>query len=166
MTNGINFPQRGEKHTNWQGGMAGAAFVSGGYVPEHLRGTHNNHTFHVADWCGCARPFLCVWRLCAEKMRRYATFATLAGVSPRDDPPVPPKKPNPADPHQDLYGNNSFPLVDGVDIMPMILNPESYPRDAAHKSLVLSAEVREGAWALQGCSNLCMRALRGQDRRC
>ena len=50
VSNGINYPLRGEKHTNWQGGMAAASFVSGGVIPEKLRGTTNSHTFHVADW--------------------------------------------------------------------------------------------------------------------
>ena len=47
---GINYPLRGEKHSNWDGGMRVAAFVSGGFVPEALRGTNNSHTSHVVDW--------------------------------------------------------------------------------------------------------------------
>ena len=58
--------------------MKTAAFVSGGFVPENLRGTTNNHTFHIVDW--------------------YPTFAALAGAEPTDDPPVPPLPLNVSDP--------------------------------------------------------------------
>jgi len=38
VTDGNNYPLRGEKHTNWQGGMRTASFISGGYLPESMRG--------------------------------------------------------------------------------------------------------------------------------
>ena len=47
---GVNFPLRGEKHTNWAGGYRVAAFVSGGVVPAALRGTSSNLRLHVVDW--------------------------------------------------------------------------------------------------------------------
>ena len=47
---GINWPLRGTKHTNWEGGLRGAAFISGGLVPANLRGTTNSATIHIADW--------------------------------------------------------------------------------------------------------------------
>ena len=34
--------------------MRVAAFVSGGLIPEHLRGTSNNMRFHIVDWCECS----------------------------------------------------------------------------------------------------------------
>jgi arylsulfatase B len=48
---GNNFPLRGFKRTNWEGGMRVAAFVSGGLIPAALRGTDNNMRFHIVDWC-------------------------------------------------------------------------------------------------------------------
>lgn len=50
VESGINFPLRGEKHSNWEGGMRTAAFVSGGFVPTNLRGTTNGINFHIVDW--------------------------------------------------------------------------------------------------------------------
>ena len=47
---GVNYPLRGEKHTNWAGGYRVAAFVSGGVVPAALRGTSSNLRLHVVDW--------------------------------------------------------------------------------------------------------------------
>ena len=63
---GINYPLRGEKHTNWEGGLKTAAFVSGGLIPAAVRGTVSDVNFHIVDW--------------------YPTFCVLAGVDPRDDP--------------------------------------------------------------------------------
>jgi len=136
VSSGINYPLRGEKHSNWEGGMRTAAFVSGGFVPEPLRGTTNGITFHIVDW--------------------YATFSVLAGVDPSDDPSEPPA--NVTD-HEDeisaaagmlnVYGNNSFPPADGVNLWPMLSNPQQYDIDAAHKFLVLSKEVAiAGRWKL------------------
>ena len=39
VLDGTNFPLRGEKHSNWEGGMRVAAFVSGGFVPPNVRGS-------------------------------------------------------------------------------------------------------------------------------
>ena len=47
---GSNWPLRGSKHTNWEGGMRAAAFISGGIVPENARGTHSQVISHIADW--------------------------------------------------------------------------------------------------------------------
>ena len=41
-----------------------------GLIPEHLRGSTNDLTVHIADW--------------------YPTLCGLAGVDGRDDPPTPP----------------------------------------------------------------------------
>ena len=46
---GINYPLRGEKHTNWAGGYKVASFISGGVVPSALRGTTSNVRLHVVD---------------------------------------------------------------------------------------------------------------------
>eukprot|EP00040_Diaphanoeca_grandis_P044585 m.12819 g.12819 ORF g.12819 m.12819 type:complete len:654 (+) comp9463_c0_seq1:180-2141(+) len=60
-----NFPYRGSKGSDFEGGVRVAAYVSGGIIPDSLRGTHKNGLMHVCDW--------------------YATFGYLAGYTP-DDP--------------------------------------------------------------------------------
>ena len=61
-----NYPLRGEKTQQFDGGMRVAAFISGGFVPPALRGTTNSHTFmHIADW--------------------YPTLCGLAGADPTDN---------------------------------------------------------------------------------
>ena len=124
VLDGINFPLRGEKHSNWEGAMRVAAFVSGGFVPPNVRGSWNNLTTHLVDW--------------------YPTFATLAGASTTDDPPVPPQSPIPSEPWSNtVYGNASFPPVDGVNIWPFITNPECQPRP--RKLLIQLSTVKAGA---------------------
>jgi len=83
---GNNYPHRGGKYSPWEGGIRVAAFVSGGYIPEPLRGTEQDGIIHIADW--------------------YTTFATIAGVDPTDQraaqwalPPV--------------DGLNMWPLISG-----------------------------------------------------
>jgi arylsulfatase A-like enzyme len=125
MCGGTNWPKRGNKHTNWQGGMNGAAFVSGGFVPAALRGTHSDVAMHIVDW--------------------YATFCALAGVDPNDEsgvPPLPidPDLPPTLPPPKDLYGDQSWPNMDGVNVWPF-LKAGSTDRGAAHRSLALSREV-------------------------
>eukprot|EP00730_Choanoeca_flexa_P000411 TRINITY_DN10188_c0_g1_i2.p1 TRINITY_DN10188_c0_g1~~TRINITY_DN10188_c0_g1_i2.p1 ORF type:complete len:630 (+),score=107.24 TRINITY_DN10188_c0_g1_i2:2-1891(+) len=120
---GINYPLRGEKHSNWQGGMQVAAFVSGGLVPPELRGTSSNLTAHVVDM--------------------YPTFCNLAGADPHDDPPVPPLPVELANTSKDIYGNESYPSLDGVDIWPYLTNPDLVGNNisVAHPYLVLTKEV-------------------------
>jgi arylsulfatase I/J len=59
-----NYPLKGGKTSNWQGGVRVNAFVSGGMVPEEMRGKKIDQLVHVCDW--------------------YATFCHLAGVDPTD----------------------------------------------------------------------------------
>ena len=61
-----------------------ASFVTGGLIPEHLRGTSNNDLMHVADW--------------------YVTFATLASVDPKDAVTI-------AGMVHDVDGVNVWPLL-------------------------------------------------------
>ena len=41
---------RGSKVSNWEGGVRGISFVSGGFLPEKQRGTHLDEYIHVCDW--------------------------------------------------------------------------------------------------------------------
>jgi arylsulfatase I/J len=55
-----NFPLRGGKYADLEGGVRAAAFVSGGVVPAAYRGGVSDAVVHIADW--------------------YVTLATLAGL--------------------------------------------------------------------------------------
>lgn len=74
---------------------------------------------------------------------RYPTICQLAGVSGKDDPPVPPEPVDPANPTKNIYGSDSYPPVDGVNIWPMLTNPAYSPTNytAAHAQLWISEEV-------------------------
>jgi hypothetical protein len=120
---GSNWPLRGTKHSNWEGGMRAAAFVSGGLIPPQLQGTRSNVVGHIADF--------------------YSTICVLAGVDFADDSPIKPLPVDPAKPKQDIYSNGAFPGVDGVDLWPhWVTNPAPGNASAAHPDgLWLSAEV-------------------------
>jgi arylsulfatase I/J len=61
---GNNYPLKGGKMSDWQGGIRGTAFVSGGYIPVQKRGTVSTALIHISDW--------------------YTTFCSLANVDPTD----------------------------------------------------------------------------------
>lgn len=60
-----NYPLRGGKMSDWEGGVRVNAFVTGGIVPLHKRGTTMKDYIHIADW--------------------YTTFCAIAGVDPTDE---------------------------------------------------------------------------------
>ena len=60
-----NYPLKGGKFSNFQGGIRVNAFVLGGYLPEKMRGQKTDGYIHLADW--------------------YATLCGLAGVDPTDE---------------------------------------------------------------------------------
>ena len=45
-----NFPLRGEKHSIWEGGVRGAAFVCGWGISRSVQGTVSEQLLHGADW--------------------------------------------------------------------------------------------------------------------
>jgi len=59
-----NFPFKGGKMNNWEGGIRGNAFASGGFLPKEVRGTKQEGLMCIWDW--------------------YSTFSHLAGVDPTD----------------------------------------------------------------------------------
>lgn len=59
-----NYPLRGHKANELEGGVRVVAFVSGGFLPEGRRNGKIDGFMHIVDW--------------------YATFARLAGVDPQD----------------------------------------------------------------------------------
>jgi arylsulfatase A-like enzyme len=62
---GNNYPLRGGKYSQFEGGIRSTAFVSGGYLPEAVRGTQQSGLISIADW--------------------YATFTSMVGVDPFDE---------------------------------------------------------------------------------
>jgi arylsulfatase B len=64
---GNNWPRRGGKYTDFEGGTSVAAFVSGGYLPPAVRGTSSSAIIHICDW--------------------HLTLSKLAGATPA--PPTP-----------------------------------------------------------------------------
>mmetsp|Transcript_37411 Transcript_37411/g.60883 ORF Transcript_37411/g.60883 Transcript_37411/m.60883 type:complete len:463 (+) Transcript_37411:886-2274(+) len=150
---GNNYPFRGEKGTNFEGGLRVTALVAGGIIPQRLWNTDNDKISHISDW--------------------YRTFCNLAGVDAEDDPPRQPKYadatvddvPDPHYPKLDagdgtytnVYGDYSYPKVDSKDLLPVIMQPEQYDVNGVHEYLVLTAEVvLKGHMKLilaQPCSN-------------
>merc|ERR1712070_175865 len=59
-----NYPLKGGKMSNWEGGIRVNAFATGGFLPEAVRGTKQEGLMAGWDW--------------------YATYAALAGVDPTD----------------------------------------------------------------------------------
>jgi arylsulfatase I/J len=45
-----NWPLRGGKYSNWEGGIRANAFMSGGFLPKGVRGTRQDGVMHIADW--------------------------------------------------------------------------------------------------------------------
>ena len=64
LPSGNNYPRKGGKFSDWEGGIRVAAFASGGYLPTAVRGTMSEGLAAGWDW--------------------YATFCSLAGVDPHD----------------------------------------------------------------------------------
>ena len=83
---GNNFPLKGGKWTDWQGGVRVNAFVSGGFLPMKMRGKTTDGYVHLADW--------------------YSTFSALAGVDPTDERAAKAKLPP-------IDSLNMWPLISG-----------------------------------------------------
>jgi len=61
---GNNFPLRGGKKTDFEGGIRAVTFLNGGVLPRRQQGKVESGLMHIADW--------------------YATFSYMAGVDPAD----------------------------------------------------------------------------------
>eukprot|EP00040_Diaphanoeca_grandis_P027589 m.157279 g.157279 ORF g.157279 m.157279 type:complete len:561 (-) comp31048_c0_seq1:97-1779(-) len=85
---GNNYPLRGGKFSDWEGGIRVNAFVSGGFLPPAMRGTLQTGLVAGWDW--------------------YATVAALAGVDPTDEKAAKAGLP-PIDSH------NLWPLLSGAN---------------------------------------------------
>lgn len=60
-----NYPLRGGKHSDLEGGVRVTGFLSGPVIPKELRNTSLDGYIHISDW--------------------YSTFATIAGLDPFDE---------------------------------------------------------------------------------
>jgi len=47
-----NHPLKGGKYNDWEGGVRTNAFMSGGFIPEHRRGSKFHGVISIADWYG------------------------------------------------------------------------------------------------------------------
>jgi hypothetical protein len=74
-----------------------------------------------------------------------------AGANGEDNPPVAPLPVDMADQHKDIYGKQSFPAVDGVNVWPFLMNTTgTSPTDysAAHPAgLVRNSTARAQAFS-------------------
>jgi len=87
-----NYPLRGSKTTEFEGGLRLNSFVSGGIIPQKMRGTHLDIGYmHVADW--------------------YATFVALGGGEMYDELAAKAGVPQPD-------SVNMWPLISGASTEP------------------------------------------------
>jgi arylsulfatase I/J len=87
-----NYPFRGGKGNDFEGGTRVAAFVSGGYLPAAVRGTTLNGAIHIADW--------------------LATLCEIAGCNPEDAK---------AEAwNMDAQSSRLLPPVDSISAWPML----------------------------------------------
>lgn len=86
LPSGNNYPLKGGKFSNWEGGIRVAAFASGGFLPKAVRGSVQEGLITGWDW--------------------YATFAALAGADPADKKAAAAGLP----PHDSF---NQWPLLSG-----------------------------------------------------
>lgn len=109
-----NYPLRGGKYSDFEGGVRTNAFVAGGWLPERVRGTAHAGLVSIADW--------------------YATLPALAGVPARDTAA------ERANAWLRARGLPELPAVDGVDQLDALLRgKEGRPR-----GLVLSTSAALG----------------------
>lgn len=115
-----NFPLKGGKYSDWQGGVRVDALVSGGFLPPQMRGQKNNGYIHITDW--------------------YATFCALAGVDPTDNSASKAKLP-PVD------STNMWPLISGQNTTsPRVDIPLSEKTLISGPYKILTGTVPQAGW--------------------
>ena len=115
-----NYPLKGGKTTDWQGGVRVNAFVSGGYLPMNMRGKKTDGYIHIADW--------------------YATFCSLAGVDSEDEAAAQAKLPPPD-------SLNMWPLISGKNsTSPRIDIPVSNMTLISGDYKILTGELHQACW--------------------
>ena len=115
-----NYPLKGGKLTDWQGGVRVNAFVSGGYLPEKMRGQKTDGYIHLADW--------------------YGTFGAIAGIDPTDEKAAKAKLP-PVDSY------NMWPLISGqTDTSPRTDVPVSPDTLISGDYKILVGTIDQAGW--------------------
>ena len=114
-----NYPLKGGKVSDWQGGVRVNAFVSGGYLPEKMRGQRTDGYIHVADW--------------------YGTFCAIAGVDPTDEKAAKAGLP-PVD------SLNMWPFISGQTESPRTQIPISYNTLISGDYKILTGTVLQAGW--------------------
>ncbi len=115
-----NYPLRGGKVSDWQGGVRVNAFVSGGFLPKAQRGQKTEGYIHLADW--------------------YGTFCGLAGVDPTDTKAAAANLP-PVD------SMDMWPLISGQNsTSPRVDVPISYSTLISGDYKLLQGNIPEADW--------------------
>ena len=115
-----NYPLKGGKLSDWQGGIRVNSFVSGGYLPEKMRGQKTDGYVHLADW--------------------YGTFCAIAGVDPTDEKAAKAKLP-PIDSY------NMWPFISGeTDTSPRTDIPASINTLISGDFKILVGTVDQAGW--------------------
>jgi arylsulfatase I/J len=115
-----NYPLRGGKMTDWQGGIRVNAFVSGGFLPMKMQGQKITGKIHLADW--------------------YATFCAIAGVDPADERAVKAKLPP-------IDSMNMWPLISGENTTsPRQDIPVSYDTLISGDFKILTGTMDQAGW--------------------
>ena len=115
-----NYPLKGGKHSDWQGGIRVNGFVSGGYLPEKMRGHKTSGYIHIADW--------------------YATFCNLAGVDPTDERAAEAKLPP-------IDSLNMWPMISGQNATsPRVDIPASNNTLISGDYKILQGVVEQAGW--------------------
>ena len=117
---GNNFPLKGGKGSDWQGGVRVNAFVSGGFLPDKMRGQKTEGYIHMADW--------------------FATFCALAGVDPTDKKAAKAKLPP-------IDSLNMWPLISGENsTSPRVDIPISYFTLISGDYKILQGDIEQAGW--------------------
>ena len=115
-----NYPLKGGKVSDWQGGIRVNAFVSGGFLPQAMRGKKTDGYIHLADW--------------------YATFCALAGVDPTDERAAKANLPP-------IDSMNMWPLISGQNTTsPRMDVPASNMTLISGDYKILTGNVEQAGW--------------------
>ena len=115
-----NYPLKGGKASDWQGGVRVNAFVSGGYLPEGMLGKKTDGYIHIADW--------------------YSTFCSLAGVDPTDERAAKAKLPP-------IDSLNVWPLISGQNsTSPRVDIPVTKNTLISGDYKILTGDISEAGW--------------------
>ena len=115
-----NYPLKGGKFSDWQGGVRVNAMVLGGFLPPQMRGQKSDGYIHITDW--------------------YATFCALAGVDPSDNRAAKAKLP-PVD------SMNMWPLISGQNTTsPRVDIPLSEKTLISGPYKILTGTVPQAGW--------------------